>query len=218
MSMPASAFLPIIVCLVALTVSVYTRRKANFLTQQLYNTEKRLARIVSDSADAAKLQMLIGADIALPRVGGWTFEVSALHVLLRLIEQRKPKLVVELGSGLSSVAIASKLRDLRCGRLLSIDHDPAFVERSRFWLALNGLDNIADVRLAPLRNDVLGADCPVWYDPNMLQDVTSIDLLVVDGPPKPVNARVRAPALPFFKNRFAEDWLVFLDDADRPGE
>jgi len=201
--------------LAVVAVVLYIRRKTRFLVQQIHGTEGALAQLVWD---AANLRALVGADVLLPRPNVWSLESNALAVLLREIEQRKPKLVVELGSGLSSVALASKLRDLRCGRLISIDHDATYAKQTRFWLALNRLEGVAEVRVAPLRASAAGAGRPPWYDTAALTDLTQVDLLVVDGPPMPLGERIRAPALPFFKDRFAAHWLLFLDDADRPGE
>lgn len=195
--------------------TLYIRRKANFVAQQVSGTKTALSQLVWDTAN---FRVLVGEDVLLPRPNEWSLESGALAVLLREIEQRKPKLVVELGSGLSSVALASKLRDLDCGRLVSIDHDAAFAKQTRAWIALNGLDGIADIRVAPLRAGAAGTGRPPWYDTAALTDLTEVDLLVVDGPPMPVDEQIRAPALSFFKDRFAADWLLFLDDADRPGE
>jgi hypothetical protein len=203
-------------CLLAVVLVVfYVRRKANVVLEELAGTKAALTQIVWDTAS---LRALLGADVFLPRPSRWSLESSALTLLFREIEQRKPKLVVELGSGLSSVAMALKLRELACGRLVSIDHDAAFAEQSRSWLALNGLDGVAEVRVASLRPGAAGVDRPPWYDTAALADLAEVDLLVVDGPPMPVHDRIRAPALSFFKDRFAADWLLFLDDADRPGE
>ena len=72
--------------------------------------------------------------------------------------------------------------------------------------------------LSKLRKRADAPDAPPWYDVDRLKDLSGIDILVVDGPPMPVHAQVRAPALPFFYERLNRNWLAFIDDAERPGE
>jgi len=139
--------------------------------------------------------------------------------LLRELERRRPSLVVELGSGLSTVLLAAKLREMGHGRIVSIDHEADYAERTRSWLEMNGVADLVELRVAPL-DPRPGAppEAPPWYDEGVLEDLHAVDVLIVDGPPMPVHEHVRGPALDFFQKRFSADWLAFLDDADRRGE
>ena len=80
---------------------------------------------------------------------------------------------------------------------------------------INGVDDIADVRVAELRKR---PDVPPRHDIDRLKDISGIDILVVDGPSMPVHSQIRAPALPFFYERLNRNWLAAVDDAERPGE
>jgi len=165
--------------------------------------------------DATAVRAAAPSGAPLPSPGGWTLSGDALLFLLREIETRRPALIVELGGGLSTLLIATKLRELGTGRLVSVDHDRSYAARTRSWLTINDLDELVDLRTAPLAP---GPEGPPWYDVNVLDDLYGVDLLVVDGPPMPIHSKVRAPALPYFWKRLSEDWRVFVDDADRTGE
>jgi hypothetical protein len=102
--------------------------------------------------------------------------------------------------------------------LVSIDHDPEYAEATRAYLRANDVEDLVDLRIAPLvRDPDHGPEVP-WYDTRRLADLTAIDMLIVDGPPMPVHPLVRRAALPYFRSRLQSEWYVLLDDADRPGE
>ena len=141
---------------------------------------------------------------------------ACLH-LIDLLEQHRPRFVLELGSGWSTVVIASTLQRLGDGgRVLSIDHGAQYAEVSQRRLSDFGLSN-AEVRIAPLRN-VKGPGLPEdtrWYDLAAFDDVVDIDLLFVDGPPRRSSPAGRSPALTYLADRIARNGVVALDDADR---
>jgi hypothetical protein len=86
----------------------------------------------------------------MPPLGLWAMNPAGVLELLFLIERRQPKLVLELGSGTSSIWISYAL-ERNGGRLISIDHASEFLERTRSALSLHGLDHVTEVRHAPLR-------------------------------------------------------------------
>jgi hypothetical protein len=168
--------------------------------------------------DAPNLAAAVRPRSPLPRPGAWATSTDFLVELVQLIETRRPAVVVELGSGLSTVVMALKLAELGCGRLVSIDHDGRFAETTRRCLEANGVATAAEIRVVPLVRQDAAADEPPWYDTRHMQDLVDVDLLVIDGPPMPVDPLVRKPALPFFRSRLAPGATVLLDDAARKGE
>lgn len=189
----------------------YLRKKHRFLYSRLDSLQRTVW-------DAQALGNLVRPRAPLPQPGGWSASVDLLAEIVRLIETRRPALVVELGSGLSTIVIALKLAELRSGRLVSIDHDETFgVETSRL-LQAHGVSELVDLRIAPLiTNRKLAPDVP-WYDTSMMTDLNQVDLLIIDGPPMPIDPMVRGPALDFFKRRLSPDACIVLDDAGRHGE
>ncbi|GAA0475363.1 hypothetical protein Aca07nite_14280 [Actinoplanes capillaceus] len=153
----------------------------------------------------------------MPSSGDFALNPTGLLELLHLIRTRKPRLVLELGSGTSSVWIAYVL-EKSGGKLVSLDHEPGYANRTRQALTAHGLTKVATVRDAPLAPvNIEGRDYP-WYDPEALADLHDIDFVLIDGPPAAVGADARYPALHMIEKRLADRATVVFDDAGRPDE
>ena len=164
----------------------------------------------------ALLQIVPGIEsrrALLPPSGRWAMDARSIGHLLDLVRAYRPARVVELGSGTSSVWLGYTLRELQ-GTLVSVDHDEYFAGLTREALVRHGLQDVAQVRVAPLTE----TDDETWYDRAVLSDLSRIDLLIVDGPPGSSGPRVRSAALPYFADRLTPGALVVLDDSDRPDE
>src|SRR5687768_2537817 len=85
-------------------------------------------------------------------------------------------------------------------------------------LAAHGLNAVAEVRDAPLRELTTNGKTYQWYDVDKLADLTGIDLLLVDGPPAATGPDARYPALSVLAERLAGTATVVLDDANREDE
>jgi predicted O-methyltransferase YrrM len=154
----------------------------------------------------------------LPVPGGWAASTDLLGEVLRVIAGTRPRRVVELGSGLSTLVIAAALRGQSQGRLVSIDAEDEYAAQTRLQLQRQGLSDWAEVRVAALKPQRSGIGAHPWYDADRLGDLDHIDLLLIDGPPTALGADIRHPALPFFWDRLSPGAIVLLDDAARPGE
>jgi predicted O-methyltransferase YrrM len=153
----------------------------------------------------------------MPPTGHWALNPTDLLALLHLVERRQPTVVVELGSGTSTVWMAYAVERYG-GKIISLDHDPEFAERTRTMLRTHGLDAVAEVRDAALRPVTVGDTAFDWYDLTALSDVDAIDLLLVDGPPGSTGPMSRYPALPLLRARLAAGATVVLDDTSRADE
>ena len=149
---------------------------------------------------------------ALPHLGSWKADTYFLWRIVGAIEKLRPREVVELGCGASTLVIAKALQLNGEGRLTSLDQHAGFVEATAKWLAGHDLD--ASLRHAPIAEDPSHwSHC--WYDlPSLPQQ---IDLLVIDGPPWTLNPFVRGRAEVLF-DRISPGGMILLDDAARPGE
>ncbi|MEU4156574.1 class I SAM-dependent methyltransferase [Actinoplanes sp. NPDC026670] len=153
----------------------------------------------------------------MPSSGDFALNPTDLLELLHLIRTRQPRLVLELGSGTSSVWIAYALEKAG-GRLVSLDHDGGYAARTRAALAAHGLSGIAVVRDAPLTPAAIdGRDYP-WYDPEALADLHDIDFVLIDGPPAATGADARYPAMHMIEKRLADRATIVFDDAGRADE
>jgi predicted O-methyltransferase YrrM len=164
-----------------------------------------------------QLHRSTAARAPLPASGHWALNATNLLDVLHLIGEGRPKVVLELGSGTSTVWIAYAL-ERSGGRLVSVDHLPEYAERTRSWLSAHGLTGVAEVREAPLRPVTLGDETFRWYDPAAFTDLTDVDLLLVDGPPGATGPQARYPALGVLAERLSTTATVVLDDAERPDE
>jgi protein-L-isoaspartate O-methyltransferase len=153
----------------------------------------------------------------MPPSGWWALNPAELLELWYVLQRRRPQLVLELGSGTSSVWLGYALRR-HGGRLVSVEHDRSYAEQTRAHLRRHGLTERVEVRHVPLVPVTVDGEPYQWYDPDQLTDLSGVDLLVVDGPPGGTGAQARYPALPLLVDRLAPGATVLLDDLDRADE
>jgi predicted O-methyltransferase YrrM len=154
----------------------------------------------------------------LPTMRGWPVSPDFVKVLMSVILEKKPAVILELGSGVSTLIGSYSLEKKKKGTLISLDHDPEFAALTRKNLMLHGLASYADVVCCPLKEQNLFGETHLWYDIDKNRLPLAIDILVVDGPPSSYKNTIRYPALPFFFERLSDRAIVVLDDAARPGE
>lgn len=152
----------------------------------------------------------------LPPFGHGSGRPDFLLEVARHALERRPSIVVECGSGLSTLVIARCLELNGTGRLWSLEHDADFARFVRGEAARLGLERLA-VLDAPLVATPLGDERWLWYEPSGLPD-GPIDMLVIDGPPGRVQPLARYPAGPILFPRLAADAVVLVDDARRGKE
>jgi predicted O-methyltransferase YrrM len=153
----------------------------------------------------------------MPPSGGWALNPTGLLQLLFHIDRTRPKTVLELGSGTSTVWLGYAIEG-HGGRLLSLDHDESYAARTRSLLSAHGLDGVAEVRVAPLQPVTIDDQVFRWYDVAAVADLGDIDLLVIDGPPGATGPQARYPALHVLEHRLAATATIILDDAERTDE
>jgi predicted O-methyltransferase YrrM len=174
-----------------------------------------LARSLWGGRLADKLALLDRLSLphdALPHLGSWKADTWFLWRIVEAIEKLRPREVVELGCGASTLVLAKALELNGGGHLTSYDQHPDFVEATGRWLETHGLG--ATMRHAPIVEDP-SSWSHSWYELSGLP--AEIDLLVIDGPPWTLNPFVRGRAETLF-DRVRPGGIVLLDDAARPGE
>jgi predicted O-methyltransferase YrrM len=165
----------------------------------------------SRAAKTALLDRLELPQDALPHLGSWKADTGFLDLIVDTIAALRPRIVVEFGTGASTLVVARALEMNGGGALISHDQHADFVDATRAWLAEHGLT--ADLRAARLEPT---PDWPgLWYRSRDLPE--RIDLMIVDGPPWTVHPFTRGAAATLF-DRIAPGGAVLLDDAARPGE
>lgn len=183
---------------------------------------RRLERAVMNAKNELYSLVQIRPLVTCPPVelGGWAAEALFLEKAVGLIVKSRPGLIVECGSGSSTVVLARCLQAVGGGRVVALEHDPDFARETVQLLRLHGVDAIATCVTAPLveRRTQEGRTLRWYaaeYEPFLTQP---IDLLVVDGPPRGSGPLARYPAVTLLRSYLSRKCIILLDDGDRPDE
>ena len=159
------------------------------------------------------LSAVLPATDLVPPTRVWAASPDLLVVLVDLVITERPSLIVECGSGASTLWLALAMRRFGIGgRIIALDHDPVFGGRTRDLLARHGVGDLAEVRDAPLEDVSLDGQTYSWYARRAWEDLKGIDLLFVDGPPATTGHQARYPALPLLSERLSPGATAVLDD------
>ncbi|MGQ9888263.1 MAG: O-methyltransferase [Aggregatilineales bacterium] len=161
------------------------------------------------------LYALIEISQPLPPMRLWAASPDFLLLAVGLIRRERARVVLELGSGVSTLVNAYALR-ANGGRIISLEHDAVFRQATLDYLAEHGLADMAEVIEAPLRSVRVNGTDWLWYDTAFLNALPPVDLLIVDGPPASVQSSARYPALPLLFDHLREGALILVDDCGRP--
>lgn len=163
---------------------------------------------------------LIKFQYPLPPMRRWAISPDFAKLIIELVLEKKPKLVMEASSGISTLMVAYCLKQLGGGQVISLEHEEKYAAISRNNLIKHGLQDYATVVYAPLKEITLNGKSWLWYDTAQIPDVQNIDLLIVDGPTQHGQKRemTRYPAMPVLFKSLNPNTTVLLDDANRKDE
>lgn len=152
-------------------------------------------------------------------LGGWAVDEILADALVRRIVRNNPQVIVECGSGWSTVLIASCLIELGTGSVVAFEHRKESLESTRRLLNQYACAECASVVHAPIGERVVDGETVLWYSARVESAVEEqIDLLLVDGPPGEVGPQSRYPAVPLLEDKLSSDATILLDDARRSEE
>ena len=179
--------------------------------QKLSLDNKKSSMIAYRQTEAFnQLTNLLDFKAAIPATRSWAASPDLLLTISEIVKKNKPGLVVELGSGASTLVAAKS----GARKIVSIDNSDVWGAKTVALLKEHKVRGV-DVRIAPLRPYANGSE---WYDLDAIKDLKKIDLLIVDGPPGSKNPDARYPALQQFKDRLSAAVIVVIDDVNREGE
>ena len=147
----------------------------------------------------------------IPGLRSWAASADVLLTLVNLSQKSKPKVILDLGSGISTLVLAKASPG---AKVFSIDHLPEFAGKTRSLLEDHQITNV-DLRVAPLSPNSAGS---AWYEISVLTDIDQIDLLFIDGPPGSKDEKARHPVLAHCLSKLSPKAIVVIDDAAREGE
>jgi predicted O-methyltransferase YrrM len=154
---------------------------------------------------------------ALPYTPNWSAAPDFLELIVDHVLARKPAVIVECGSGMTTLMLARCCALNGGGHVYSLENGADYAANTRAAIARHGLAQHSTVIHAPLRPYTLDGREYQWYDVGQLT-IGAIDMLVIDGPPGFIQKHSRYPALPLLRDRLADDCAIFMDDAARPDE
>lgn len=170
------------------------------------------------------LQRTLAIQGGLPPLRGWPISPDFLLRLHNWIRKNKPQVIVETGSGASTLVIADALRQNGKGQLFSFEHLKKYGDQAWQTLVDENLTRWVDLRVGYLvawNNDHLNPENSekpsIWYPLN-LNGIHHVDLLIVDGPPGGSCHYARYPAVPALFNRLSANAEIWMDDANRQDE
>ena len=184
------------------------------LTRLAATLARRLDELEADVAQTQPLVTLgkiLPTRRPLPPLRGYAIAPDFAVMLAELVADHRPELVVETGSGASTVILAHALERLGRGRVLALEHDPKYARRTREELARHGLTEYATVVDAPLEPVRVRGKTYRWYSPSAIDHLQDIDLVVDDGPPRHVGDELRYASLHLLAPRMHADGLFVLD-------
>jgi len=157
-----------------------------------------------------QLTQLLDFKSPIPPTRSWAASPDLLLTITEIVRKYRPGLVVELGSGVSTLVAAKA----GARKVVSIDNSDEFGGKTISLLKDHKVRGV-DVRIAPLQPYANGF---TWYDTSMIKDLKKIDLLIIDGPPGSKNPEARYPALAEFKDKLSAKAVIIIDDVHREGE
>jgi hypothetical protein len=159
---------------------------------------------------------MVHVDAAVPAMSHWAASPDLVLWTVDTFLKDKPGLVVECGSGVSTLFLALAAKQFGVPtRIVALEHDRTYARRSRELLAHHGVADFAEVRHAPLARTHLEDHETPWYDESVLTDLEGIGLLLVDGPPAQTGPAARFPAIPVLKDALAPTCTILVDDLIR---
>lgn len=154
----------------------------------------------------------------LPPLRLWAASADFGVLVISTILEHKSMAIIELGSGTSTVLSGYALEGNKRGQIISFDHDASFASHSRVMIEQHNLSKICEVVMSPLKPVAVHGKQMLWYDYTKFQELNSIDLLIVDGPPNDSGVMTRYPALPLLYDKLAPGAIIIIDDFRRNEE
>ena len=189
-------------------------RNAERVTKELATQTGRikteLGHVYHQFEAVEQLLPLLKLSAPLPPSRGWAASPDFLLSLAHITKRVKPRLTVELGSGISTLVLAKS----GAKKIISLDHSQEFGSQTREMLASHGVRGV-DIRIHELQTY---SGKYKWYAKSTLKGLAKIDLLVIDGPPSSINPDARYPALEHLVPLLSPKATIVLDDVYRDEE
>lgn len=185
-------------------------RESERLSREIKNQSKNSMITFRQTEAYSQLHKLLDFKAVVPPTRSWAASPDLLLTIAETIQRVKPGLVVELGSGVSTLVAAKA----GAKKIVSIDNSEEFGGKTRELLKNHKVRGV-EIRIATLQPYANGF---TWYDVSAIKELKKIDVLIIDGPAGSKNPEARYPALREFKDKLSAGVVVIIDDVKRDGE
>jgi len=141
---------------------------------------------------------------------GGAANYSLLYLILRIGMELRPRSVLDIGAGQSTLLWALLRRHGLVEAVLTLEHDAA-------WGARVAAQVPHKVLVTPLRTARIAGHDTLTYDWDAARAGRCFDTIVCDGP-NGVARRSRSGVLTMLDGTLPDDLVLILDDAEREGE
>lgn len=185
------------------------------LKKLLPDNEKQMPRFRTKPALESVYQSIFQRD--LERYGieddfypiGSAANYSLLYLVLRICKEIKPRSVLDIGAGQTSM-LWSRLAGSGAPKVLTVEHDPE-------WSRVVQTRIEQPILLSPLREARAGEHRVLTYDWDEIRAHGPFDVIVCDGP-HGTTRWSRLGVINMLDETLPEDFVLVMDDAERAGE
>lgn len=169
---------------------------------------------------------ILAARLEAVELGGYRLDTATLNFLEAQINALRPSVVLEFGSGVSTVCLAQFVTHVHPTfdgpRVISVEQDADYAAQTEALLEAAGLAGRAEVILAPVAPQIIEGRHTLCYalDPSRLGNAlgsSRVGFVFIDGP-SAVSGGSRFGTLPLVRHVLADGARFFVHDALRDAE
>ena len=218
------------------------KRIANVGNNLTTDPDNKLLNAVKQVENTLALQNYFSTGDLPPNNYGWSIDTDLALYLTEKLENNTYDLVIEFGSGNSTVLFAKILLKMMMKnreentlpndtdlpkRILTFEHNKHYHEQTTAMLRQAELDDMVNLVYAPLVDYSYQDEDYLYYDcdaalaniANLYETKTPNVLVLIDGPPADTGLNARFPALPKLLNHLSTATFdLILDDYNRSEE
>lgn len=182
---------------------------------QKYRIHKFTREASIDSLAYQMLQPLLKEFGYMPLTSS-SLRPSALVTVLNDIATNNRVNIVEFGCGISTFLLAkyAKMNEAKI-QLYSVEEDKDWLDFVAGFLKKNDLEGVVQLFHAPIEEVEPGVH---WHNLSFVDQLPTLDCVLVDGPKAIQNKNIRSYALKAMKPKLASKYSIFLDDCHRNEE
>jgi len=190
-------------------------KKTDGLTQKTEDARKRTGLIIDTQLFSSVIENCEWLKDKSFAPGGWAMDSAALYTLFRILNDIKPKNVLEFGLGQSSKMVHQYASFFKSTKALTIEQDDNWID-----FFSNGLNKSININVKQVDKKTVNYNGFETLSYNGIDEVLGnfkYDLVIVDGPVGSEHYS-RSQIIDVSKNNLCEQFCIFMDDSQRNGE